>query len=482
MRHVTPEKGYLLVLILIFGGIFITIITAFMAYAVTQHRSQIVGYNKERALSIAEAGLNYYKWYLAHNPDDMTNGTSLPGPYVKVYSDPEDGPIGEFSLDISSASACGDIYAVDITSTAHTYDEPGVGRKVYGRYARPTVAEFAYIINSNVWAGDDRTIIGPYHSNGGIRMDGTNNSTVTSGQATWSCTSSFGCSYTTTKNGVFGDGPNSDLWSFPSTPINFTGLSVDLAAMQNKAQHGGGLYIPPSNKKGYQIVFQSNGTVKVYRVNKTIAHLGYTTEDGWQTENNIIDTTSRPLVGTYTIPSSCSVIFVEDNVWLEGVVKGKVTIAAADVDTTGNERSIILNNNITYANDDSGLLAIAEENILIGVNVPDAMTLNGIFVAQNGRFGRNYYCNSNCDPYHAWSESLPYTYMSYYKRSTLTVNGTIVSNGREGTQWTNSSGAYISGFQTRYNSYDRDLVADPPPLTPKVSDSYEFIEWREENK
>jgi hypothetical protein len=463
-RHDHTQKGYLLVLIMVFGAVFLTMAIAFVGYVVTQHRGQVFNYNKERALDIAEAGLNYYKWYLAHNPDDTTNGTGLPGPYVGVYADPEGSAIGEFSLEIASSSACGDIYAVDINSTGATYAMPNAGRKVYARYARPTVAEYAYILNSNVWAGDDRTIIGPYHSNGGIRMDGTNNSTVTSGQETWSCNSSFNCNPTQTVDGVFGDGPNSDLWSFPSTPINFTGITIDLAQMQDKAQNAGGEYFGPSGKAGYHILFKDNGTFDVYRVNKKAAEpKGY----AWGYYMHVLN--GESFIGNYDIPNACAVIFVEDQVWLEGVVNGKVTIAAADVDTTGVDPSIILNDNITYANEDSGLLAIAEYDMLIGLVVPDDMVLNGIFIAQNGHFGRNHY-----------TTSIPNSWWDYIKRNSLTINGTIVSNGREGTKWVNGS-TYLSGFNTRTNTYDRDLVSDPPPMTPEVSDMYEFIEWREVN-
>jgi hypothetical protein len=467
------NRGYLIVLALVFGAIFLTIIGAFLSYVITQHTEQKHQYTKERALGIAEAGLNYYKWFLAHNPDDTTNGTGLPGPYVGVYEDPEGGPIGEFSLEIASSSACGDVYAIDITSTGTTYENPDVGRKVYARYARPTVAEYAYVINSNVWAGADRTIVGPYHSNGGVRMDGTNNSTVTSGQETWSCTSTFGCSPTGVRDGVFTTTANANttLFSFPSTPINFTGLSVDLSAMQSKAQTGGGLYIGPSGDYGYRIVLKANGTFDLYVVDTTYNYWGYTTEDGWQTERHVIN--DDDFLATYTIPSSCSLIFVEDKVWLEGVVEGRVTIAAADVDTAGVERSMILNGNITYNDDDSGLLAIAEDDVLVGLTVPEDMVLNGIFAAQNGRFGRNHYTTSG-------SQDVESAHDGYVRQTSLTVNGTIVSNGREGTKWT-SSGVFTSGFNTRFNSYDRDLVADPPPLTPEVSDTYEFIEWREDN-
>lgn len=481
LKHIPQCGGYLLALVLVFGAVFFTMLTAFMGYVITQGDTQHIKYHRERALDIAEAGLNYYKWFLSHYPDDTTNGTGTEGPYVISYEDPESGVIGEYSLAIASSTACGDVYAIDIYSTGHTTEEPDVERTVYGRYARPTVSEYAYIINSNVWAGSDRTIIGPYHSNGIIRMDGTNNSTVTSGQENWVCDGSLPCDPQNTGDtldAVYGDGPGSDLWSFPSTPINFTGLTVDLSEMQDKAQNGGGVYIPPSNRFGYRIEFKSNRTIDVYRITRADTYWGYSSENGWQQERNVIN--SNNFVATYTIPEACPVIFVEDNIWIDGVVSGKATIAAADVDSAGVAPTIVLHDNITYANENSGLLAVAEEDVLIGLAVPNTMTINGIFIAQNGMFGRHHYCQSDCSST-GGNQGLPGTLDEYVYRSTLTVNGTIVSNGRVGTKWTSGGGTYLSGFNTRNNSYDRDLVADPPPLTPETSDTYEFIEWREMN-
>jgi hypothetical protein len=268
-----------------------------------------------------------------------------------------------------------------------------------------------------------------------------------------------------TVDGVFGNGPNKNLWTFPSTPINFTGITVDLASMQDKAQNHGGRYFGPSGRQGYHVIFKSNGTFDVRRVNsKENEPNGY----AWGRYLHILKGTT--LIGNYPIPSGCSVLYFEDQVWMEGVINGKVTVAVADVDTPGRDPSLILNNNITYANEDSGLLAIGEYDVLIPLVVPDNMILNGIFVAQNGHFGRNHY-----------DTSMPNSWESNIKRNSLTLNGTIVSNGREGTKWVSNTGVYTSGFNTRYNSYDRDLVADPPPLTPEVSDTYEFIEWREDN-
>lgn len=463
------KKGYLLVLVLVFGAVFFVIISSFVGFIVTQSELVNQKVQIQRAGDVAEAGLNYYKWFLAHYPNDTTDGTGLPGPYVHVYSDSESGGIGEFSLMVASSTYCGDIASIEVTSTGFTYADPTVSRTITARYARPTVAEYSFIINSNVWAGADRTIVGPYHSNGGIRMDGTNNSVVTSGQASWTCDSSFGCSPTSVKGGVFTTtaNPNTTLFSFPSAPINFTGLSVDMAQMLNRAQNAGGIYIGPSGTYGYQVIFNGNSTVTVRRVTNTTQYWGYSTEAGWQQERNVISNTSA--VGTYNISNTCPLIFVQDKVWLEGSVNQKVTVAAADVSSPAINPSIILNNNITYTSaSSSGLLAIAEQDVLLGLVVPTDMTLNGIFVAQNGRLGRNHYTTAD----------LPPALDPYVFRNSVTMNGTTVSNGRVGTQWT-SGGVSISGFLVRNNSYDRNLVTSPPPLIPNTSDVFEMTDWRD---
>ena len=481
MSHPTSSQaGYLVVLVLVFGAIFFIMVVAFMGFVIQQKIVQDAERNEERALAVAEAGLNYYKWYLAHNPGDITNGTGAPGPYTIAYNDPEGGAIGEYDLEISSTEACGSVQSIDIVSTGRTFEDPDRERTIYARYAQPTVSEYAYIINSNVWAGADRTIIGPYHSNGGIRMDGTNNSTVTSGLEDWTCTGTFGCNPDSTEDGVFGAGPNSDLWTFPSTPINFTGLTLDLAAMQTSAT-ANGRYFGPSGNQGYLVQFLSNNTFNLSRVTGTRSYWAYNSAENWHTEQGII--TASTFIGNFSIPTDCSLIFIEDDVWIEGTLSNRVTLAAADNDSVGVDPTIIINDNITYSGSDAGLLALAEFNVLVGLDVPSDMDISGIFIAQDGRFGRNFYCDPGVDPNGCnrsiGDASLPADLQSLALRNSLTMHGTIVSNGRVGTRWTNS-GTWVSGFNTRFNSYDRDLVENPPPLTPQVSDTYQFIDWREE--
>jgi hypothetical protein len=126
----------------------------------------------------------------------------------------------------------------------------------------------------------------------------------------------------------------------------------------------------------------------------------------------------------------------------------------------------MLRGNLTYANADAGLTAIAENNVLITADSPMNMTLNGIFIAQDGAFGRNYYtgCPAAFEP-----------------RGTLTITGTTVSNRRTGTRWVNGCGSGDdAGYQVRIDSFDRRLATDPPPFTPITSSDYEFVDWREQ--
>jgi hypothetical protein len=464
--HPKTNAGFLLVLVLVMGSVFLLMISTFIGYVVTQNQLVNFRHEQQRATEIAEAGLNYYRWYLAHYPGDVTNGTGLPGPYVHEYTDPEGGVIGEFSLEVASSTYCGDIASVEIASTGHTYVDPDAKSTVRGSYSRPSVASYSFVTNSGVWYGASSNVNGPIHTNQGIRMEASHNSIVSSGQADWTCDNSYGCSPTQTVDGVFTTSGNANpsLFSFPTAPIDFNGVTLDLAVMQDRAQNKGGLYFPSSGKAGYHVIFQPGNTVEVRRVNsKTNEPSGY----AWGRYMNILKGTS--LVGVYNIDPQCPVIFIEDQVWLEGEVDGKVSIAAADIDTVGEDPSIILNGNLTYGSADAGLLAVAEYDMLIGLVVPDDLELNGIFVAQTGHFGRNYY-----------NTSMPNSWEEYIMRNSLTLNGTIVSNNRAGYNWVTSGGVTVSGFDSSDSSYDASQVFDPPPYTPITSDVYSFFNWRQD--
>lgn len=472
---------------IVFGAIFLTVLGALSGFVLTENHAQTSATVATRATAIAEAGLEYYRWYLAHNPTDLTNGTGQAGPYVIPYDDPEGGQTGTFTLSIDGNTSCGDITSIDIESTGTPIESPQVSRTLTARYARPTVAQFSYVLNSSVWAGADRVIYGPYHSNGGIRMDGSANSPVTSSLEDWICTGEFGCSWSwwtgyPTVDGVWGDGTDQTLWEFPVPQVDFAGIAADFSSLKTKA-NSSGRYLPRHSSgntnnanhwNGYHLIFNSNGTVTVRKVNSTT--LLYSTAIN-ASENGLQDRAliaSEAFYTTLTLPADCALIYVEDHVWVEGVVDGKVTLVAANT-ASGVAPNVMLPGNLTYEETDGsdGLTVIAENNILITPNSPQTMTLNGIFVAQNGAFGRNYYWRSS-------SDSRCNT--TYEPRTSLTILGTTVSNLRTGTKWmgVNCGTDSEAGYNQRTDAFDRKLSTDPPPFTPRISSDYEFVEWRED--
>ncbi len=466
-----------MLLSIVYGAVFLTVLGGLTMFVLSGNKLQTHNASSAEAFSLAEAGLEYYRWFLAHYPDDMQNGTGLPGPYQLTYNDPEAGVAGTISLTINGNESCGALTSVDIESTGSPASASGVSRTVSARYARPSVGTYSYILNDSVWAGADRTILGPYHSNGGVRMDGTANSPVTSSVSTWNCTSSYGCSPAQpTAGGVIGTGPNQTLWDYPVPQVDFSAISADFGSLKTLAT-AEGIYYPRYSSgtntnnenywRGYRLRFNANDTITVFQVDD-IANLSVTPV------NSADDTDDWALIEdddpyeTRNIPSDCGLIFVEDHVWIEGTIPSKVTLVAANVANAGVAPNAYLLNNIQYETTDGtdGLTVIAEHDVLVSPSAPNTLTLNGIFIAQDGAFGMN-----------------AYTCASGYatKTGTLTILGTTVSNKRTGTKWTSTcSNGYHKGFQSRVDSYDRRIAGDPPPFTPIVSTDYQFIDWREE--
>lgn len=460
-------------LVLAFMGIFVLILGTISSYALMQARYGRAIHAREQALNIAEAGLEYYRWFLAHNPGILTAGAGLVSPQTYAVDDPEGASMGSAEVTATAAMQCGAVQWIDLDSTGAASANPGFPRTLSARYMRPSVAEYAYVVNTNVWAGSDRTIRGPYHSNGGVRMDAAHNSDVRSAVSTWNCDSGYNCSPAQPNAaGVIGSGSNPALWTYPVPTVNFATIGVNFSDLKTKAQTQGGIYRAPAsgsvNNRGYRLVFNANGTVAIYRVSSTNGYSSYSNQYGDTTEYSVIQ--NQTLLGTYAIPSGCSLMFFEDRVWIEGTVNGKVTVVAATPSDTSTSPDAYLNNNILYAAYDGtdGLTVVAERNVLIPLVVPSAMEIHGIFIAQTGHYGRDYFTTSD----------LPGSLDQYVQRSQLTTVGTVVSNGRTGTSW-NCGGSFCSGFQTRYDYYDQQLAFSPPPFTPFASTDYRFVLWRE---
>ena len=467
------QSGSITLLVLIFSGIFFAVLTALSGYILSQNRIQNVTRIRAEALSVAEAGLEYYRWHLAHFPTDLTNGTGQPGPYAIPIPDPSGGTAGTASLTITANTACGQTTSIDIASKGEAADGASQPVTVIARYAEQSIASYDFVSNASVWIGSSDTVNGPYHSNNGVRMDGTTNAPISSSVSTWTCTSSFGCSPSSTEPGVFGSGNNQNLWQFPTPTIDFAGIAANFTTLKSIAQTDG-IYLPRYSSgnsrstayhKGYLLDFNSDGSVSIYKVQpRALSNVYLLDSNTYGSDYALIG--NQAFYETATIPVTCGLIFVEDNAWIEGTVPAKVTVVVANVSSANVTPDAFLPNNITYAKADGtdGLTVIAAHDILITPNSPTNLTLDGIFVAQSGVFGRNYY---------------GYAGYGYEPRGTLTMVGSTVSALQAAETYVDNYGNPIGGYANTIDYPDRMLATDPPPFTPVLSADYKFVDWQE---
>jgi hypothetical protein len=416
-------------------------------------------YQSQQALAIAEAGINYYRWHLAHAPNDYQDGTGGPGPYIHTYTDSLGGDIGQFSLEITPPQSGSSI--VTITSTGHHISDLGLTRTITAQYGQPSMAQYSFLHNSHIWFGSGLTINGPAHSNGGIRNDGTNNSLVTSALATYTCGSETGCSPSQTRDGVWGAGGDTGLWQYPVTPVDFNAISVDFANMLTAAQTDGA-YFGPSGDWGYHVVFNADSTVNVYRVTNTSYYRGY--DSGVGCTNLYQNITGESLVGTYQ-QSTTPIIFLEDTTWLEGIVTHRVQVAAARFPIGTYDTDIWIYGNLAYQTQTGSIQAgyIAQHDLIFARNIPNNFIIDGALLAQTGKIFRHHYDVSWCSEY------------SNAVRDNLAIYGSVISSLKSYWNW---GSAPNSGFITRDITYDPNLRYSPPPYFPSTSD-YEFISWTE---
>ncbi len=402
----------------------------------------------ETAFQIAEAGLNFARWRLAHSPTNFTSTT-------QEVTDQLKGLLGTYTLTFTAPIQGSTV--VKISSVGHTTNAPARDVTLEATYGRPSLAIYAALTNDDVWYKS--TITGAVHSNGGIRMDGVSDSSMTSAKATYVCLPNHGCS-NETKPGVWGTGVNSALWQFPVASVDYSGLTVDLLSMKTAAQ-AAGTYFGSSGSYGYHLVFNSGNTYSLYRVTaKTAVISSYATNTGWQNLSHDIATQS--FLSSGTVPAN-GIMYFEDTLWVNGDISSRVTVATGRFpDTPSTNADIIINGNISYGGVRDGTRvfgAVAQGNILIPYSAaPANLQIDGAYVAQHGRFGRRHYTTG-----------------SHVLKTNISRYGMIASNLVPVTAWSSGS-TVISGYQTGNSAYDPNLLYGPPPFFP-TSGQYQFLSW-----
>ncbi len=447
----TAERGNILLYIMVFGALSFTLIVLGIAsYGIGENRASVQKQNREQALQIAEAGVTYYRWHLAHNPTDFTDGTNQVGPYLHDYTNKDGTVIGHFSLNITAPPTGSSI--VVIQSTGWLDSQPNSKRTIKVKIGFPSLTQYAFMTNSNMWIGNNETMHGALHSNGGVRFDGISDAPVTSAVASYTCAPVFGSGcQNTIKPGVWGQGGPQSYWAFPVPAQDFNEVTAELAKIKTASQENG-LYLSSSGQQGWRIKFNANATLTAYKVTATNCYKAQDVgSNTWIWPCVDIKTVDAGTI--YPMPAN-NYIYVEDMVWVDGVVNGRATIGTA----VG--KSIIINGNIIYVAKDGNhaLGLIAEQNILIPHDSPDTLEIDGVVLAQKGAAKRYYYAGDT--------------------KTSLTTYGAIISYGIWTWSWVTQGGAIVSGYKNTNSTYDANLTYGPPPGFP-VGSQYNLLSWEE---
>ena len=448
-RVLHAQRGGILLMTLVFVVMFGVIFLSLSGATSRQYHESTLLAHDEVAFGVAEAGLNYARWRLSHDVDNFVSEQ-------KEVSDQFAGVIGTYTITFTAPDPGSTV--ILISSVGVTSATPSREVTLEARYGIPSLARFAMVVNEDVWLGGG-AVKGATHSNGGIRMDSTSDSLVTSAQETYICQPYHGCN-NVEKPGVWGTGGNQELWQYPVPAVDYNAMTLDLLEMKSIAETNGTYYGPGGNK-GYHVVFNSNSTYTLYRVTKLESNRwSYYPEDGWQYTSH--DINKQSLIGTYAVPAN-GILFFEDTLWVDGEIRDRVTVAAGKFpDNPSTNVDIIINGNITYGGVHDGtrsLGAIAQRHVLLPYSgIPDVLTLEGAYIAQKGRFGRRHY-DSGPDRY----------------KTSITQYGMTASNAIPVTTWV-SGGSFASGFASGSSEYDPSLLYGPPPYFPTTG-SYQFISW-----
>jgi hypothetical protein len=479
-RKKESKGGYILILAIVIGSIAIYFIGGLTNWAVTDLRASSRIYEREQSIHIAESGIDYYRWHLAHSPTDFQDGTGAPGPYHHEFLDKNGTVIGHYSLSITPPPLGSTLVTVE--STASTTASTSVERSVAVQLAKPSIAQYAVAANDAMRFGAGTIVYGPIHSNGGIRFDGTAFNVVSSAVASYDDPDHNESGVDPLEYGVHTHVSPTDPLpptavpqrvdvfragrEFPLPAIDFVGITADLAQMKTDAQSADGFYRGASGGVGYRVVLKTDDTFDLYQVTSRTSPGGSCTaqpsQNGWGTWT----VQNSTLLGSYAFPVN-GIIFLEDDVFVNGQVNGaRVTIIAAVLpDNAATRKSITINNDLLYTNYDGSDVVglIAQNNINVGFGSEDDLRIDGALIAQNGRVGRYYYV-SGCG--------------TGYLRSTITLWGMIATSQRYGFAYV-SGPAHVSGYSTRNLNYDGSLLYGPPPSFPLTGDEYVTLTWQE---
>lgn len=464
---------------------------------------------KERAFHIAEGGIYFYRWYLAHEIEgknqqeieDFWNNIPLGfgegNSYVKDYLSNNYTKIGE-SLINADFSSPGDYNVIEVTSTGSTIERPDIARTVKATLRRSIWSDFAVISDGIVCFDKYWTINGKVMGNSGVHFNGVANNIVMAGVSSydddnplhttyngkdgvwteWAYDAGKGC-YFNTEAGDSGECVFNAGTKFPVPKKDFTGVTAYMQAIRTEAREPGGVtenactttgcYFDDA-AEGWRIILKSDDTFDVCPVDSYWTNNGtnhhYPKKYKKISASGTCNDCSGQCLANFTIPDK-GVIFVEDNVWLEGTVSGKrVSIAAASVSDPATNANIFIMDDIQYTNFDGTdtLGILAEGDVEILKNTPNNLEIDGAILAQNGAVTKPEYnpncCGGGCTD----------------NKNYIDIFGCVIT--KNGLNFSLHKETCPNLEEARTITYDNNLYLYPPPFFP--ADSFYYVDLWEE--
>lgn len=506
MKIQNSKRGSVLIFIIVIAAIGATILLGLATFVASQNKNSQKIKDREQAFQLAESGIYWYRWYLAHHVEGKTvqqkkefwesgSAVGVGDPYVADVDDPEGGDLGKYMLEVDPPNI--DSTIVIVKSTGWTDKMPDVKRTIQVRFRQPAWCEYAVVADDFMRFGEGTEVFGMIHSNKGIRFDGFAHNIISSLVPVYDDPDhggdpEFGVhthvapvdplppDTVPDRPDIFGAGRE-----FPAPEKNFNALIANLNLMKEQSQPpNDGLYLGQTTTTVQQcgwVLRWINGRlrwvwecrdvdvpVRGYHITLKTgpAHsmdvrmvLGY--------NSSSYEITDETEAVNYPIPEN-GIVFVENFAWIEGTIDGDhLTIAAADLSPNPVHKDIYINHDILYtdkAGDDADgpdiLGLIAQNNVSVGLYSDDDLEIDAALLAQKGRVGRSHYI---------W----PLWPVDYVHRDTITVYGSIVTKQRYGFAWTDGT-----GYDNRILDFDNNLVYWPPPFFP-TGDKYQIDLWEE---
>lgn len=418
------------------------------------------------ATNIAEAGINYYLWHLAHNPNDYTDGNpesvltddGYYGPFHHEYKNSLDQSVGSYDLYIYPPNI--NSSTINIRSIGQV-NGSNLNKSILTKLAMPYFSSFFLLsFNDETWIGSTEAVNGPVHINNplvGIRNDGS------AGRVTATCVDHYTSRmFGGSKDCVWGSGQFTDGYQYPANPFNLA--DVNFSDLQTASGQTGNIFYPESTagNNGYHLILKETGYDLKY-VKTMTNHSGYSPEDLAHKENfpDEIKSESSTFVAQNQSYPDNGLLFFEDNVWVEGTIRDhKITIVAAKPteNRTNFMKNIYVINNIAYAekNQTTKIGLISQRRIVVSYIAPNNLSIDAAMLTKNS-----------------------YVFFPYYSgniKTSLNVFGSLAHLGGLIFSWNEPVN---SGYRNTNYDHDSDLIFAPPPYFPK-SGSYQIVSWQED--